>query len=233
MRFDSKCGRDYYPFTMSKPRPKIVPAVTSPVEDEEVAAVLRVIAARGCSVAAACRAVNPARNPTVLTNLIRSKPLTLAVKVEEAREAFRDSIRNEIRRRGLEGVDEPVFYQGEICGYVKRYSDAMLATAARLHLAEYTDRKNDLHVSGTVARDEPGRWSITADQALRLPRELRDYLILILRWVKSDRALQNASMIEADSVEIEEDDADISALPAPADPYDLAECAALFNGSPT
>ena len=35
---------------------------------------------------------------------------------------------HEAYRRASEGVTEPVFYQGEICGYVQKYSDTLLNT---------------------------------------------------------------------------------------------------------
>ena len=35
-----------------------------------------------------------------------------------------------MRRRAIEGVDKPVFYMGEECGYITEYSDTMLAMLA-------------------------------------------------------------------------------------------------------
>lgn len=37
-----------------------------------------------------------------------------------------DVYKDECRRRAVEGVEEPVFYQGEVCGAVRRYSDTLL-----------------------------------------------------------------------------------------------------------
>lgn len=54
-------------------------------------------------------------------------------KSEEYAEAFRhaeaeaiDALEKEARRRALHGVNEPVFYQGEECGAVRKYSDTLL-----------------------------------------------------------------------------------------------------------
>lgn len=48
-------------------------------------------------------------------------------------EAFRaaedqaaDALEKEARRRAIEGVDEPVFYKGDECGTVRKYSDTLL-----------------------------------------------------------------------------------------------------------
>jgi hypothetical protein len=37
-----------------------------------------------------------------------------------------DALEREAWRRAVEGFDEPVHYQGEVVGYVKKYSDRML-----------------------------------------------------------------------------------------------------------
>lgn len=41
-------------------------------------------------------------------------------------EAGTDDLEEEARRRALSGVDEPVFYQGEECGAIRKYSDTLL-----------------------------------------------------------------------------------------------------------
>ena len=47
----------------------------------------------------------------------------------------------EARRRGLEGWDEPVFYQGAQLATVRKYSDRMLELLLRGHRPErYKDR---------------------------------------------------------------------------------------------
>lgn len=48
------------------------------------------------------------------------------VAMEEAREAGADFLEDEARRRAVEGVEKPVFHQGEIVGYVVEYSDGLL-----------------------------------------------------------------------------------------------------------
>lgn len=43
-----------------------------------------------------------------------------------AYEAGADALAAEAQRRGVNGVDEPVLYQGKICGVVRKYSDTLL-----------------------------------------------------------------------------------------------------------
>ncbi len=45
---------------------------------------------------------------------------------EAAMQEAADLMEAEARRRAVEGVDEPVFYQGYECGSVRKYSDTLL-----------------------------------------------------------------------------------------------------------
>lgn len=45
---------------------------------------------------------------------------------DEAIEDAADRLEQEARRRAYEGTDEPVFYRGEQCGAIRRYSDRLL-----------------------------------------------------------------------------------------------------------
>jgi hypothetical protein len=52
-----------------------------------------------------------------------------------------DSLEAEARRRAEEGVDEPVFYKGEVCGTVRRYSDTLMIFLLKGAMPEkYKDR---------------------------------------------------------------------------------------------
>jgi hypothetical protein len=52
-----------------------------------------------------------------------------------------DLIENEIIRRAIVGVDEPVFQQGRLVGFVRRYSDKLLELAAKATMPErYRER---------------------------------------------------------------------------------------------
>ena len=45
---------------------------------------------------------------------------------ESALQAGTDKLEDEAWRRAHDGVDEPVFYQGQTCGVIRRYSDTLL-----------------------------------------------------------------------------------------------------------
>ena len=55
---------------------------------------------------------------------------------EEAEDIAAIALEDEARRRAFEGVDEPVFYQGEVCGTIKRYSDTLLIFMLKAHNPE-------------------------------------------------------------------------------------------------
>lgn len=45
----------------------------------------------------------------------------------DALEEFADEIEQEAHRRAIEGVEEPVYHQGSVVGFVTKYSDTLLA----------------------------------------------------------------------------------------------------------
>jgi len=55
----------------------------------------------------------------------------------EATRAYRARIEAEIHRRGIEGVEEPIYWQGEVVGHVIKYSDKLLELHAKRHIPEY------------------------------------------------------------------------------------------------
>lgn len=57
----------------------------------------------------------------------------------EARGRGREEIRAEIRRRAIDGWDEPVFHNGQEVGAVRKYDSRLLIAMARANLPEYRD----------------------------------------------------------------------------------------------
>jgi hypothetical protein len=66
---------------------------------------------------------------------------------EDALEEATDALEAEARRRALEGVREPVFYQGKEVGSVQRYSDTLLIFLLKGRRREVFGDKTD-HTSG-------------------------------------------------------------------------------------
>jgi hypothetical protein len=75
---------------------------------------------------------------------------TFAAAWKEAEEIATDTLEAEARRRGLEGVEEPVYYLGKECGRIRKYSDRMLELLLKAHRSElFKDRVANEH-SGSV-----------------------------------------------------------------------------------
>lgn len=70
----------------------------------------------------------------------------LADDYHEARGRGEEEIRAEIRRRAIDGVEEPVFHQGQVVGTVTRYSDRLLYALAKSRLPEYQETARLEHV---------------------------------------------------------------------------------------
>ena len=72
---------------------------------------------------------------------IRKEDAEFAAAWDNAIEEGADALELEARRRALEGVKEPVFYKGEVCGHVLRYSDTLLMFLLKAHRPEkYRER---------------------------------------------------------------------------------------------
>jgi hypothetical protein len=66
----------------------------------------------------------------IVTYMQASSPVFGAV-LNDSLDESTDSLEDEARRRAVEGVDEPVFYQGAVVGHVKKYSDELLKMLLR------------------------------------------------------------------------------------------------------
>ena len=72
---------------------------------------------------------------------IRTKDKRFAKQWDEAATIGAARLEDEARRRAVEGWEEPVFYQGEQCATVRRYSDTLLICLLKAHHPEkYADR---------------------------------------------------------------------------------------------
>lgn len=64
-----------------------------------------------------------------------------AARCLEAERTAVQALEAEMYRRAVKGVEEPVFYQGEVCGHVQKYSDTLLIFSLKGHAPEkYADR---------------------------------------------------------------------------------------------
>lgn len=63
----------------------------------------------------------------------RNRHPDFAAAWESAYQSAVDGLEREAWRRATDGTDEPVFYQGDVCGHVRKYSDQLLIELLRGH----------------------------------------------------------------------------------------------------
>ena len=78
--------------------------------------------AETCSVSRACESAGFGRATAYAW---RADDPDFAVRWDEAKHIGAEALEDECVRRAREGVDEPVFYQGDKCGSVRKYSDTL------------------------------------------------------------------------------------------------------------
>ncbi len=62
---------------------------------------------------------------------------------EEAIKIGDDAIRDEIRRRAMNGVLEPVYHEGEVVGHKRKYSDILLMFLAKSRMPEFRENNHE------------------------------------------------------------------------------------------
>lgn len=69
-------------------------------------------------------------------------------RFRDAEEQAAERLEQEARRRAVEGVEKPVFYQGQVCGTVTEYSDNLLMFLLKgIKPEKYKDRvSNEVNV---------------------------------------------------------------------------------------
>ena len=67
---------------------------------------------------------------------------------DEALEEARELLEAEARRRAAIGVDEPVFYQGQVVGQIRKYSDNLLMFLLKAHWPEKFRENHAIEHSG-------------------------------------------------------------------------------------
>lgn len=78
-----------------------------------------------------------------------SDPEFAAAEIE-AREALIDSMESEAYRRGVKGVQRPVYQAGALAGYVTEYSDLLLQLMLRANRPDKYREKNDVQVAVVI-----------------------------------------------------------------------------------
>lgn len=88
--------------------------------------------------------------PLTTVDRWRREHAEFAQEEDTALAAFKMVIEDEIRRRAIEGVEEPRFSAtGKVIGKVRRFSDTLLLAFARRHIPEYREVRQ-VAISGDV-----------------------------------------------------------------------------------
>ena len=129
-----------------KPRPKASPAPESPPEEVrhtggwatsvKLVRLIRELGRHG-NVSHALHAAAASRSWVYAR---RQSDVEFADAFEEARKCGLEVLKDEAHRRAYEGVNEPVFYQGEEVAHVRKYSDVLLMFLIKQADPSYRER---------------------------------------------------------------------------------------------
>jgi len=76
-----------------------------------------------------------------------------AAAYEDAMEQAAERLEAEAKRRAVEGVEEPVFYQGKQCGVIQRYSDALLMFLLKGAMPDKYKERTSTELTGAGGKD--------------------------------------------------------------------------------
>ena len=110
-------------------------AITRQVTSEKEAAFLEQLRLTG-NVTASARTIGNARKTFYLH---RDQDSEFAAAWDEALLEATDALEAEVRRRGHDGWDEPIFYQGQMVATVRKYSDTLLIFLLKAHNDKFKD----------------------------------------------------------------------------------------------
>ena len=102
---------------------------------------------------------------------VRGEDEFFSAEWEKAAKVGAARLEDEARRRAVEGWEEPVWYQGDQCGTVRKYSDTLLICLLKAHHPEkYTDRTEQ-------------KTTLTGDVSLSHTHELSPETVSALAWI--------------------------------------------------
>lgn len=87
----------------------------------------------GWSITAAAAKIRVSRQAVYA---LRKSDDEFAKEWDDAYESGTDLYEDEAKRRAIQGTEKPVFYQGEVVGHIKEYSDTLLIVALKARRPE-------------------------------------------------------------------------------------------------
>ena len=103
---------------------------------------------------------------------------------EEAMRIYRARLAATVHRRGVDGVQEPIYWNGLVVGWVTKYSDRMLELQVKRHIPEYRDKV-------TVNQEHSGTVALLSDLS-KLPPDIRTDLKAIIKRIEQHQEDQDA-----------------------------------------
>jgi hypothetical protein len=136
----SRAGK---PVVVYGPNGKMTPAVKQRIVEMLAEDFAPTKVARACGVCAATFHGHYRKDPA------------FAQAVNDARELYVTKLRSEVYRRGVDGWKEPVFFKGNKCGSIRRYSDSLLLAHLRRYDPSYRD-SSKVAVEGSLGLEHSG-----------------------------------------------------------------------------
>lgn len=94
---------------------------------------------QNCNVSEAAREIGVARQRLYV---VRDNDPAFANRWDEAEQEGLDKLEREAWRRGVDGFDRPIIFQGAVTGTYKDYSDRMLELLLKAHRPKYRERQD-------------------------------------------------------------------------------------------
>lgn len=120
------------------------------------------VLAETCNVGKACKAVGMGR--TTAYDWRDSDP-EFAEAWDIAMKRGVIALEDEAHRRAFEGVEEPVFYRGDECGTVRKYSDTLSIFLLKAHNPDKYRENSKVELSGRLALTDMSEDDIRAELA--------------------------------------------------------------------
>ncbi len=96
-------------------------------------------------------------------------------KYEDTRITVCERVERALDTRGVDGWDEPVYYQGEVCGYVRKFSDTLLLARAKALMPEkYRERHEITGEGGGPVKIESPVFQVVNEDSKELLIGLRN-----------------------------------------------------------
>ena len=88
---------------------------------------------------------------------------------QEAMRLYRAKLAKELDRRGFRGFEEPIYWQGEVVGYVRKYDSKLALAHIRRHDPRYREnvKIDQTTVAATLPLEDLGKLSKESREDLR------------------------------------------------------------------